>query len=142
MSTGFSLARAKPHDDVAETVTLVLRHRGYSVEDIDVSGHEPDFWLPDEPAFLDVKTNMLGNERIAVELPSLEWYNKLAGLGHRVLVVHARDGLLTPSDWTVDTLLSLQSRAVGGPRRRSGLGSNDPFQLFERGGTSFNEFFA
>jgi hypothetical protein len=123
-------------------VSSILRNRGYSVDDIEVNGHEPDFWLPNEPAFLDVKTNTPGKANISIEIPSLDFYSKLVGQGHRVFILHARDGLLTPSDWTVDTLQSVSARALGGPHRRSGSGSNDDWQLFAPGGTPFNEFFA
>lgn len=136
MSTGYQNWRAEPHERACEWIVGALQYRGINVVQCDTDGHKPDLLIPPR-TYIDVKT---GDPNLAIELDSLAEYRRVEARGGRVYIVHAISPAM-PATWTVDTPDTVTARIKGGPRRRSGNGSNDDWYLIGRGGSPFAEFF-
>jgi hypothetical protein len=136
-STGYTDERARIHDEQIELLLIELGHLGYSPEALEVDGHRPDILLRSENAYLDVKAC---ERNLAIELDSLMEYRHIqVNEKRRVYILH-----YDPSDESRYVLNLDCLRPMGGPKRPTGNGSNDDWQLFFSGrnsGTPFEDFF-
>jgi hypothetical protein len=134
-ATGYTDARAAPHDAAARAVITELNDRGYACQELPVDGHRPDAQFHDGD-YLEIKTSDTIN--VAIEINDIDaWQHIRVTERCRVYVVIVRG----PSSdrWHVHTPETLQM--LGGPRRHSGTGSNDDWYLCNGRGTPFDEFF-
>jgi hypothetical protein len=139
MSTGFTEARARPHEHAVQRLLDELFRRGYAVFEQPLDGHRPDARLA-SGEYVEVKT---GTPNLAIELASLQTYRQIETLENtRVYIVWIPDGFESPpADWVVATLDSLTAGILHGPHRHSGSGSNDDWYLCRPRGVPFITFF-
>jgi len=134
-STGFDEERAATHESRIEDLHAVLAVRGYRPRKLQPDGNRPDMAITDKDgraALVDLKTATQPN--YAIKLGSLNEF-------WRIQLVERTNVYIVWGDGNVDTVHTLAPRIVGGPRRRSGAGSQTDWVLVRRGGTPFDEFF-
>ena len=140
MSTGYTAARAKTHDEYIQLALHYLRENGHHPVELPVDGHRPDIRLGNGD-YLDIKTSYSNNGNLAIEVNSLQQYARIqVAEDCRVYIVHAKEK--TFRNWYV--LLPESVRIVKGPQPANGNGSLDDWHLCESGdvrGSRFDDFF-